>query len=313
VTFPRSWDTILSPLTTAVYVTAPIWALYEASREIWTWKRALLLIAIGIAIHLLVLLPVHPPRSLLQYAGARAVAGIAQAGLLTWCLGLGALLASLLRDRNLILPVALFLAAFDIFVILTPGGPTRMFMTNHPEVFARIAYAVPRPTYSGPELGSGITGRIGPADMFVLAMFFVALGRFGMRAAATFRAVAPALILYLFVVIVFGSMRIGPIRLDALPALVPIGAVVLFINRKEFSLTRDEKLSTGLVALLGLGLIIFGATRHRGDGPPSGRVEPLPRERGRGRVGRATRPGQGAADPPRFEVPTARTSTPNPP
>src|SRR5579863_4609929 len=81
MTFPQSWDPVLSPLTTAVYVTAPIWALYEASRETWTWKRALLLIAIGITIHLLVLLPKPLPRTLLAFAEDRAIAGFAQAGL----------------------------------------------------------------------------------------------------------------------------------------------------------------------------------------------------------------------------------------
>ena len=204
LTFPKAWDPFISPLITAIYVTTPIWALYEASRETWTWKRALLLIVIGVAIHSLVLARFHPPHSLFQFASLRAFAGLAQAGLLTWCLGLGALLATLLRDKNLLLPVALFLAAFDIFVILTPGGPTRQLMAAHPEAFAKIAFSIPHATFAGAEIGSGITARIGPADMFLLAMFFVALMRFGMRAAATFRAVAPALLIYLLIVIVFG-------------------------------------------------------------------------------------------------------------
>jgi len=312
VTFPLKWDPFVSPLITAIYVVAPIWALYEASREKWTWTTAVLLIVIGVAIHCLILVPLAPARNLTQIAWMRAFEGFAQAGLLTWCLGLGALLATLLRDRNLLLPVAIFLAAFDIFVILTPGGPTRQLMTAHPEAFAKIAFSIPRASFAGAEVGSGITARIGPADMFLLAMFFVALTRFGMRAAATFRAVAPALLLYLLVVIVFGRFRIGPIRLDALPALVPIGAVILIVNRKEFNLTRDEKLSTAVVSAIGVGLIIFGATRHRPEAQPEAQAGPSQREGAprRGRRGALRAPA--APGQPQSDSRSAPAGTPSP-
>lgn len=261
--FPRSWAPVLSPMVTALYVIAPIWALYEASRESWTWKSALALFLVGVAIHATVVFPAHVAQDVFQYTWMRALAGLQQAGLLTWCLGLGAGLALALKDRNILLPVALFLAALDIFVILTPGGPTRHLMVQHPEFFNRIAMQIPKAAFKGTDVGSGVAARVGPADMFLLAMFFIALNRFGMRASATFRAVAPALVCYLLLVIVFGAFRLGPIRLDALPALVPIGAVILFVNRKEFHLSRDEKLSTALIGALGIGLIVFGATRRQ--------------------------------------------------
>jgi len=310
--FPIEWDRFLSPIITAIYVTAPIWALFEASREKWNWKLAVRFIVFGVLIHLLVLVKLHPPTTQFQFICARALAGLIQSGLLTWCLGLGALLATLLKDKNLLLPVAIFLAAFDIFVILTPGGPTQQIMAAHPEMFSKIAYTIPRAGFIGAEASSAIAARIGPADMFLLAMFFIALNRFEMRAAATFRAMAGALVVYLLVVIVFGKYRLGPIRLDALPALVPIGAVILIVNRKEFSLTREEQLSTAVVAVIGVGLIGYGATRRRSGESPneqSGLLQPAP---GRERLKRAGSRGSGVPSQPPSGSLSAPADTPSP-
>lgn len=311
--FPQSWTPVVTPVVTALYVSTPIWALYEASREQWSWKPALALLVTGVAIHATVILPVHTAHSMGEYTWMRAVAGCQQAGLLTWCLGLGAGLALLLKDRNLLLPVAIFLAAFDIFVILTPGGPTRHLMQQHPDFFNKVAMQIPKAAFTGTEVGSGVAARVGPADMFLLAMFFIALTRFGMKATATFRAVAPALMIYLFIVLVFGSYRIGPIRLEALPALVPIGAVILIVNRNEFHLSRDERMSTAVVAALGIGLIVFGATRPRPMEPPIAPVEPLPKQGARGPEAPVGSHGRAVRDQRRSDSPIAPKDTPSPP
>src|SRR5579862_5972266 len=88
VSFPASWEPIVSPLVTAIYITSPIWALYEASKEAWTWQRAVQLILVGVAVHTLVLIKLPPPRTLFDFIWIRTVSGIIQSGLLTWCLGL---------------------------------------------------------------------------------------------------------------------------------------------------------------------------------------------------------------------------------
>jgi len=49
----------------------------------------------------------------------------------------------------------------------------------------------------------------------------------------------------------------------SMPALVPIGLVVLLVNRKEFKLSKDEWASTAVVGALGVGLLIWGATRPK--------------------------------------------------
>jgi hypothetical protein len=102
---------------------------------------------------------------------------------------------------------------------------------------------------------------VGPADLLFIAMFFASLHKFGMRVGQTVWAMIPTLIAYLLVVVVFGSVSVGRVSLSALPALVPIGAVVLVVNGRLFKLSKDEILSTALVTVLVLGLLAWFATR----------------------------------------------------
>ena len=72
-----------------------------------------------------------------------------------------------------------------------------------------------------------------------------------MRPRATLYAIAPVLIVYLGIVLLAPNVWLGPIRLAALPALLPIGLTVLGVNRREFSLLPDERAIT-------LGMLILG-------------------------------------------------------
>jgi hypothetical protein len=97
---------------------------------------------------------------------------------------------------------------------------------------------------------------MGPADPLFLGMFFYAVHKFQMRAKETLLWMVPALALYLVVVLAFGSKTFFGISLGALPALVPIGAVLVLVNRKEFHLTREERISTIGVAVLCVAAIV---------------------------------------------------------
>ena len=79
-------------------------------------------------------------------------------------------------------------------------------------------------------------------------------------------AVIPVLIAYLLLVLLVGGF------FSALPALLPIGVTIFIVNRKEFKLSKDEMQGTLLVIAIGIGLIIWGATK------PVPRAEPAPRE-----------------------------------
>ena len=214
---------------------------------------------------------------------------LAQSGLLLWCFGLGALVALLIKDRNLLLPVALFLAGFDVFLVTYPLGPVQQVLQRQPEVLAKVAYSVPKATEAGQSVGVHIGSYVGPADFIFLSMFFVTLFKFKMRTRQTLPWMVLALVAYLLVVLVFGSARLGPISMAALPALLPIGLVVLAVNFREFQMKKDEWIGTVIIGLIALGLAFAGinaASRVR----PTPPVAPSPSP--------ASQSGSGSAETP---------------
>ncbi len=253
------------PLTWAVaalFIAGPVFALFRAGEARWSPKMALGFLAGGLALQIgLSFLSVY------AFGGRGAMASVctatSQIGLMLWCVGLGAMLATLLKEKNLLIPVSVFLAAFDIFLVLTPIGPTKILLQVRPELLAKGGWTVPKVADS-PTFGPvAATAYIGPADFVFMAMFAVAIYRFGLRPRQTILALIPALVAYLAFVFLIDA---------PLPAMVPIGLAVLAVNWPEFRLTKEEWASTALVAAIGIGLIAWGATR------PAPRVELLPLE-----------------------------------
>jgi hypothetical protein len=241
----------LSVAVTLVFLAAPILALYRAAAFTWRAGTATAVIGVGLALHGAAILTNTLVRDQ-AHTWEGAVGALGQTGLVLWTVGLGVLLATTIKDKNLLWPVGIFLAGFDIFTVVSEFGVTRRVLEQRPEVFHAVAYQVP--TVGSPEPQAFV----GPADMFFLAMFFVALYRFGMRVRETFLWMLPTLGAYLLMVIFLGHVRVGTISLAAVPALVPIGAVILLVNRHEFSLTRTEKLATMCVGVVALALAIVG-------------------------------------------------------
>lgn len=238
----------------------PIYALFRGSGLEWSLPLGWLFVGAGAVLQAAT---IAASRLAFQDKGVGAGLCMAagQAGLLIWCLGAGGLVSRLMKDRNLLLPVTIFLAALDVLLVLTPTGLTRVIMSAAPTVLSHVGYAVPQPT-SHPTLGIvRQLAVVGPADLLFLAMFFASLHKFGMRVEQTVWAMIPTLFAYLLVVVVFGGITLGRVSLGALPALVPIGAVVLLVNGRLFKLTRDEIFSTMLVGTLVLGLLAWFATR----------------------------------------------------
>lgn len=238
---------------TTVFVVAPVLALYRAAEHAWTPRLALAFIGGGLAAWLG---GWYLGRSVLIGLPAAVAVEVSQAGLMVWAIGLGALLGTFLKDKNLLIPVSIFLVAFDAFLILTP---TPVQQLARAPVVQSMMLATPRfqevPTV-GPVVPYAV---IGPADLVFMGMFFIALFRFQMRTRETFVALLPALAAYLVLALYVG----------ALPALVPIGLCVLIVNWREFRLNKEELASTALVALLGAGLVIWGATRPAPRAAPS--------------------------------------------
>ncbi len=250
----------LSLPITLIFTAVPILAIYQAARFGWTPRWAALFLMAGLALHLGLTAIIPRGEALAGGEGIRALAGLltalSQVGLVTWTVGLGALLASLIREKNMIVPISIFLALFDFYLILTPQAPVANFLEEHPQYLQTIGYALPG-------ADANVIAYIGPADLFMLAVFFVAIFRFGMRARATLLAVLPVLALYLLAAILFPAFASG------LPALVPMGITVLLVNAREFKMSKEELAATGVVAALGVGLILWGTLRPTPLAAPS--------------------------------------------
>lgn len=285
----------LSLLTTVIFVAAPVLALFQAGRHPWTPKLAGLFVFSGM------LLQFGLPAVTNGLGGFLAVFGSAlgQQGLPIWTVGLGALLATLLKDKNLLLPVSIFLALFDIFLVFTPVGFVQVLMKQHPNLLPAVAHGIPQVATSVKQLGVpiGTFAYVGPADFVFMAMFFVALTRFSMRVAQTFKWLLVALAVYLPLAFI-----VGPV-----PLLVPIGLAVLGVNLREFRMNKEEKLSTLFIAVLGVAIVAYAATRPK----PVPQVVPSPEPSDQGSLESAGLPGQASPDPRPSSSPRAPKSTPD--
>lgn len=260
VVVPDAVAIVGSLVVSLLLVGLPIVALFRAASFPWNWKRATIVLFGGAALHLVGVGLMQGP---MQSDVGVVVASFSQLGLLTWCLGLGVMLALLIKDRNLILPVAIFLAGFDAFLVFSPVGPTHQIVERQPALFESIAMSVPQvrgETGAREHPGAQLVPMafVGPADLIFVGGFFVVLYRFRMRVRQTARWLIPVLGAYLLTVVVFGRTQLGPISLGMLPAMLPIGLTIYFVNRKEFVLTPGEKAATIGIALLSLGMAVAG-------------------------------------------------------
>lgn len=269
VAFPTGSLLGLSLLVSVLFVAAPIFALFRGASIGWTWGKSLGFLVVGLLLWkgAGMLVPHFPHTPLLQ----GLCLAVSQQSLVVWCLGLGATIALIVKDKNLLLPIAIFLALFDMWLVFSPMGVVnREVIQGTGKALANVAYQVPKPEARSAGGYAAPLAYVGPADYLFLAMFFVALFRFRMRISETFRASVPTLALYLLIVLCFGAVRLGPITLGALPALLPIGLVVLIVNRKEFQLARDEKIATALLAVGGIAFVTWSIVGYQ---PPKERVE----------------------------------------
>jgi hypothetical protein len=249
-----------------LFLVVPILGIFFAANDRWTWKTATAFVVGGLVVQFGII----ALGSYVELPGpvAGVLIAIAQAALACWCAGLGALLATRIKEKNIILPISIFLAAYDFFLVLAPWGFTQKLLRVAQPVFTKVAAQIPTVSAS-PTHGVARAGAyVGMADLVFLSMFFIALFRFRMRTRQTLYAVIPALVVYLLVVILFGQETVAGFPLGALPAMVPIGLAVLIVNWPEFHLKKDEKIATVALALFALGFLAFTVTRPKPQPEP---------------------------------------------
>ena len=287
---------ILNLLLAVIFVGVVIVAEFFSANSRWNIKGAVWFLVGGIFAQI--------GFAMLSAFSSGVLSGLcnafAQIGLSTWCVGLGALLGIGLRDKNLLIPVSIFGAAYDFYLVIAPAGLapgaglTRNMVQHAPKVFTSIAAQVPSVS-PHPITGKAIVGSyVGPADLVFLAAFFIIVFRFKMNPRLTIGLIVPVLILYMLAVLMF---RIP------LPALVPIGACILIANWKHFNLKRDEWLATGLVALLCAAFLTWGLLRQSKQQEPP--TEPSTTANGQATSGSEAMPGPANSNPQKSPSPTA--------
>ncbi|MCW5946011.1 MAG: hypothetical protein KIT74_03160 [Fimbriimonadales bacterium] len=241
---PTEWLYVGRIISSVLFVSIPIFAIYFAAMLGWTFARALTVFAISVvafAALTYISRNVTPP-----YVVALFIAAFLQLGLLAWASSLGILIACGIRDKNLLLPICFVLAAVDIIAVLAPVGTVKRALESEK---GKVAFDIV--SFKVPQFGSAQpAAQIGPADFLFLSMFFAAIHRFGMRARETLLVIVPGLLIYLAIVLFFGDTTVFGIPLRALPALVPIGLLVLAVNWSEFKLSKQEKVMTAVLFLI---------------------------------------------------------------
>jgi hypothetical protein len=268
VVVPTGLVPLASIVISVIFVATPIFAIFVGSGYRWTPWLAIGFLAGGALVHV-ACVTIHATG-----ATALVLSLLRQIGLITWCLGLGAFLSTLIKDKNLIVPIAIFLAMLDMFLVLTPIGLTQKLMTEHGKEAKKALYEVPAPKTAPTPKGQPTAppealAFVGPADFLFLGMFFVALYRFSMKTRQTLLWIVPVLAAYLLIVLLAKNASFFGVPLGMLPALLPIGVTIFLVNRDEFNLNKDEKLSTAVLTAIMLVVLIYGMSRPRQAPVPS--------------------------------------------
>lgn len=173
------------------------------------------------------------------------------------CLFLGRLLALIIRERNLMLPVAIMAGLADIYTVFF--GFTGKTLQNAPKLVEKLSVGIPAAgSATGATGGAGLAhiATAGLGDFIFLSFFFVAVWRFALRAKATYWTILVALLV--------GMLGVLLLPIPALPLLPFIVTGFLLANATAFELSREEKLNTAIVVVVVAGLLVASGLMMKG-------------------------------------------------
>jgi len=163
------------------------------------------------------------------------------------CAFFGILLSRIVREANVLLPVALVAMPIDYLGAMTPIGFTQNAVANNPRLVQ--ALSVPVPGVGGGAHHHGALhpiGFIGPGDALFMAFFFAVALRLDLNKRGTFWWTY-ALLTATMLIVLFTEVNIA--------ALIPMGLAVLIANFRHFKLKREEVFATVYAAALVLVLV----------------------------------------------------------
>ncbi len=158
------------------------------------------------------------------------------------CTFLGVLLSRIVREANILLPVALVAMPIDYIGAMTTVGFTHDVATKHPSVVHSVSVAVPAIGGLHP------ISFIGPGDVLFMAFFFSVVLRLGMNDRGTFWWMYGLLTAAMLLVISPWGFNVA--------ALVPMGLAVVIANFGAFRLKRSEVFAVLYACALVLALIV---------------------------------------------------------
>lgn len=173
------------------------------------------------------------------------------------CIFFGRLLALIVRERNILLPVAIMAGLADIFTVFF--GPTGKTLEHAPKLVEKLSVGIPKlGSAAGAAGGAGLShiATAGLGDFIFLTFFFVAVARFGLRPRATFWT-----ILVLLLVGMLGVLLLP--WFPAVPLLPFIVTGFLIANATAFKLSREEKINTAVVVLFVAALLVVAGLMMR--------------------------------------------------
>ncbi len=164
------------------------------------------------------------------------------------CAFFGILLSRIIREPNVLLPVALVAMPIDYLGAMTSIGFTQNVVTQNPQLVK--ALSVPVPAVGGSSHHHGAlhaVGFIGPGDALFMAFFFAVVLRLNLNVRGTFWWMYGLLTATMLLVLSRWGFNIA--------ALVPMGLAVLIANGKYFKLKREEVFATLYAAILIVALV----------------------------------------------------------
>ncbi|MGI4792166.1 MAG: hypothetical protein ACRYFS_25360 [Janthinobacterium lividum] len=229
-------------LSTAAFMLLQLWLAQAVvalkPRPLVSTGLAVLCAAL-FALFYLVSAPYGPnPPLLLQFGQGLAVT--------LGCTFFGILLSPIIREPNVLLPVALVAMPIDYLGAMTSIGFTQNMVANHPGIVRGVSVPVPSVGGSAHHGGLHPIGFIGPGDILFVAFFFAVVLRLNLNVRGTFWWIYGLLTLTMLTVLVTGIN---------IAALVPMGLAVLIANFRSFKLKREEVFATIYAALFILVLI----------------------------------------------------------
>ncbi len=263
IRMPERWHGLVATVVglvapTVIFMLLQLWLAKAVVALRWPWRRVLLggVASIGLWFVVAWLMRLSHSMSVPEMQALilskRAILGL----LLT--LGLtffGILLSLIIREPNVLLPIALIAMPIDYVGAMTSLGFTQAMVQHAPQFVNAVSVGVPSMGTARGGIGVHPIGFIGPGDALFIACFLAAVQRLNLNERGTFWWIYGLLTLAMLIVLIQGF----PIA-----ALVPMGLAVIAANFRYFRYQRAEVFAMIYAAIMIFVVIgvFYAATHH---------------------------------------------------